>query len=470
MEYVLGVDFGTSYFKMGLFNHQGDLCGLGRVAVVPDQGDGSRSEIPLSRFWSLLRSGLAEACRQAQAKPGQIRAVAYASQANSFVLLDRYRHPLTPIILWNDQRGRDLPQTEKIFEKKDFLHCTGLGIACNPEFCVAKITWMQKHQPELLLKAAHLLTLSDYFVFSLTGAPVGDAGTASLLGLLNLHTLTWLGDVIDLADLHLSTPLIAGTIAGGVSRQGVALLGLNENVPVVLGSLDHHLAALGAGLGSIAEMSESTGTVLACLKDTAEFLPRPGICTGLALNKGAYYQLCFSGNGAASLEWYCQTYAPESSMADLEQGAAAVEIGSAGLLARPDARRYPDLSGFLNRKAVHSPVVYVRAIMESTAADLTQLVNALATDNLPKKITATGGGAQSDLWLQIKADLLGIEFIRTATKAPACMGAAMLAARAIGWFPDLATLSQTWIKIKKWFHPIPANQEKYQAWYMTRAV
>ena len=87
MDLVLGIDLGTSYFKLGLFDRRGDLCGLGRVAVSarrPDDG----CQLDADRFWSLLREGLEQALGDAKADAADIRAVSYASQANSFLLLD----------------------------------------------------------------------------------------------------------------------------------------------------------------------------------------------------------------------------------------------------------------------------------------------------------------------------------------------------------------------------------------------
>ena len=72
------------------------------------------------------------------------------------------------------------------------------------------------------------------------------------------------------------------------------------------------------------------------------------------------------------------------------------------------------------------------------AATLVQLVNLLSDSGHPNRIVATGGGAASGLWLRIKADLLGTEFVTTACPEPACLGAAMFAAVAAGWFKTIA--------------------------------
>ena len=463
-EYVLGVDLGTSYFKLGLFNPAGKLCGLGRVFVPKETGDGTRAEVPVERFWALLKQGVFEACQQANAQPEQIRALAYASQANSFLLLDQYQQPLTPLILWSDQRAQNQPRVTDFFQKKDFLTRTGLGIDSSPEFCVAKLHWIQQEAPELWRRATRLLTMSDYFTWSLTHRFVGDAGTASLLGLLDLPRLAWLANIVDLSGIQLSAPLLPGSFAGTVTPAGAEKLGIVPEIPFALGSLDHHVAAIGAGTGVFAEMSESTGTVLACLCLSKIFEPQKNICTGAGLAPGEFYQVAFDGNGAGALEWYQQNFTPELSIPQLEQLAAEVPIGSAGLNARPSVQ-HVGLTGFLNLRRTHKPGHFTRAIFESTAASLLQLVRQLSGRQLPSKIVATGGGARSDLWLQIKADLLGVEFLAPGTIEPACQGAAMLAALAAGWFSDLTAVTREWVQIKRRFEPRAAYHEKYQDWF-----
>ena len=265
---------------------------------------------------------------------------------------------------------------------------------------------------------------------------------------------------------HLSTDVaLPGTVAGKVTPVGADLLGIAPGVPFVVGSLDHHIAAIGAGVGQLADMSESTGTVLGCLNFATAFHPQANVCTGTGLNAGTYYQLAFDNNGAAALEWYQQQFAPEFTLDELGKLAAAVPIGSAGLIAKPEAHHYPEHSGFENRTTAHHHGHFFRAILESTAASLLKLVTRLARGHFPQRIVAAGGGAKSDLWLQIKADLLGTEFITTQSPEPACLGAGLLASLAVGWFPDVAAASRHWIKINKTFQPIPEHQQLYAEWY-----
>ena len=178
-----------------------------------------------------------------------------------------------------------------------------------------------------------------------------------------------------------------------------------------------------------------------------------------------YYQLAFDGNGAGGLEWYQQTRAPGISIPKLVEMAEGVPPGSAGLFAMPSCSQYSGLEGFRGVRPEHSHGHFVRAIMESTAATLAALVRRLCGADRPGRIVATGGGARSDLWLQIKADLLGTELVSTQCEEPACMGAAMLAAAAAEWFANPRDASAAWAAAGRSFAPRVTEQGFYASWY-----
>jgi len=452
VELVAGVDLGTSYFKVGLFDREGAMRGLGRVAVAKDKGEGSLCEVTTERFWSTLRRALEQACMKANATGKDIQALSYSSQANSFLLLDENNAPLTPLILWPDIRAEHIDQAvTSLWRHPHFLATTGIGIDVSPEFCVAKLKWFEHQHPDIWVRTRKVMTISDYFVFMLTGKTVGDAGTASLLGLYDLWQHNWWTDAFAMLGIDpslFSIPLLPGTIAGVIRPEGAKLLGLNNAVPLAVGSLDHHMAAIGAGVPSVAPTSESTGTVVACLNLIEEFIPKPQCCMGPGTDKNMFYQLASSGNSAGVLEWYQKNFAPDMSIVDLLLQAQGVSAGADGLIALPCADTYTDLTGFKNGSAKHTHGHYVRAILESNAATLKQLVEQLCGDTMPPRIVATGGGAKSNLWLQIKADMLQTEMIATNCEEPACRGGAMFAAHAINWY--LASLSShPWISINR---------------------
>ncbi len=456
MEVVLGIDLGTSYFKFGIFDRTGRLLGLGRVAPEIYRNDRNRRELPVERFWEALRDGLSIALERASCNQGDIRAAAYSSQANSFLFLNRQGEPLTPLVLWPDRRADEVdPAVEELWRRNDFLEKTGC-IIHSVESAVVKYRWFRTHQPDTWQQVDRIQTISDYLTFSLTGETVGDEGTASLLGLWDTHHHRWWQEALDTIGIQtrqLSTPLAPGTVAGAITARGAERLGLMPGIPFVVGSLDHHVAAIGAGLDRLAPVSESTGTVLAALRSSNEYRPNPAYCTGSGTHREGYFNLAFSGNGAGALEWYRNHHAPEFTIEGLLELAGGVPAGCDGLVAQPCPETFPGLEGFLNVQRFHGHGHYVRAILESVAANLAELVGVLFPSDFPGALVATGGGAQSDLWLRIKATLLELPVIRPRCKESACLGAAMFAACAAGWFPTLEEAGTSMISTDHVFEP-----------------
>ena len=467
MEVVLGIDLGTSYFKLGLFDRRGRLRGLGRVPVEVERGDGSRCELTVERFISQLENSFRQACRDAGIRPADIAGVSYSSQANSFVLLDDSYRPLTHLVLWPDRRAERIdPVVRALWRRPDFRAVTGVGLESG-EFCVNKLRWYQQYEPEIWARTRRVMTISDYLVFLLTGKTCGDAGTASLLGIWDVRRNEWWADGVDalgLSRTQLSALLRPGSVVGPTSEMAYGFLSLPSGVPVAVGGLDHHIAAIGAGVGRLAPFSESIGTVLACLRHTDEYRPAAGCCVGPAGVGARYYSFAFNDNGASGLEWYRNVHAQERSFDDLIRSAEQIAIGSDGLIALPDIHRSQGLAGFKNVTSEHREGHFVRAILELTAANLMQLVESLCGERRPERIVATGGGARSPLWLQIHADVLNAELVTSRCSEPACLGAALLAAVAAGWYSNVEEAADSWIQIEKHYPPAPERHEAYLRW------
>ena len=144
MDCVLGIDLGTSYFKLVLFDADSRIRGSARISV-PKRLEGDRCELDADVFWQVLRTAVAQVCAEAGVAARQIAALSYASQANSFLLLDSHNAPLTPLVLWPDRRASDdAPSVIALWNRPDFLEVTGLGL-CSTEFLPAKIRWFQQH-------------------------------------------------------------------------------------------------------------------------------------------------------------------------------------------------------------------------------------------------------------------------------------------------------------------------------------
>ena len=450
MHYFLGIDLGTSYFKAGIFDESGHLKGLGRQ-YVHKVSDETICELPLDVFWKTIRDCLDEAIQMADIQKNAIKAVSYSSQVNSFILLDTHNEPLTPLILWPDQRASGMKL--HIGNQNEFMKRTGLGIVPGAQFTIAKLRWFQKYRTDVWKKVAEILSISDFLTFSLTGHKVCDFSTASMSGLFDIINCSWWNEQLENFGIHadmLSSPQRTGTYVGTTTVRASDLTGLPTSIPFCLGGLDHHIAAVGTGIPSNGYICESTGTVLSCVDYTDSFSPVKNVCVAPGLHVGSFFRMIFNENGARSLEWYQKNYASEHSIPELLEMATKVESGCEGLTALPCACTYPGLSGFKNTKNIrcrHGH--YVRALLESTAHSLFQLVTELKKDNPIPPIVSSGGGNRSELWVQIKSEIANTQsFIPECTES-ACMGAAMMGALGTNTFDSYNEIVNVWVRFRK---------------------
>lgn len=460
MDYFLGIDLGTSYFKAGIFDESGHLKGLGRQ-YVHKITDGTICELPVNAFWTTIRHCIDEAVQMAGIHVNAIKSISYSTQANSFILLDAHNNPLTPLIMWPDQRASDLELP--FVDAEELMKRTGLGIIPGAQSAIAKINWFRKYRHNVWNKVAFILSISDFLTFSLTGHKVSDYSTASMSGLFDIVNLSWWKEQLENNSINvdkLSLPQKIGTLVGTTTINAPKLTGLPPGIVYCLGGLDHHIAAIGTGIPSGGYINESTGTVLSCVDYSDSYFPQKNICTAPGLDDGCFFRMVFNENGASSLEWYQKNYAPEYNISELLEMASLVESGCDGLTALPCAGTYSGLNGFKHTGNIHyGHGHYVRALLESTAHSLLQLVTTLKKDTPVPVIVSSGGGSRSELWVAIKSEIVANAFpqgegrdevflIPECTES-SCLGAAMIGALGTHSFDSYEKIADAWIRFKK---------------------
>ncbi len=432
MGLYLGIDLGTSAFKLGLFDGEGRLQGLGRVPVVTNRGEGGSngSELPVDSFWSNLRKGLAQALEEANAQAKDIQSVSYAAQANTFILLDEHDRPLTPFILWPDRRAvKYYPEIRSYWSRKSFLPTVGFNMH-SPEFAVAKLRWFQEERPSLWKQVRQFQTVSDYLVYGLTGESVGDQGTASLLGLWDQTKSRWWPEALDTFGLRedfLSTLLRPGSFAGNITSQGSECLPLPVGIPLFVGSLDHHVAGLSTGLEAKTEISLSLGTVIAALTYEENYIPAPDMVFGPHFVKNQFFKLSFNNFGASWLERYKNAHAADMTWEQFLGEAAEVESETGGLEVDTRASLSANKLLFKGVFPSHDIACRARAVMDAICREMRRLMTQHFPDRQPEAASVTGGGARNPHWLQLMANLLEVKVVTTASTENGCLGAAILA-------------------------------------------
>ncbi len=454
MALLLGIDFGTSYFKVGLFDAQGVQKGLGRVAVNKVSPHPGWSELPVTDFWHILGAGLTAALAEAQATASDIVGVSYSSQANTLVLLDRHDQPLTNFVVWTDVRPMPLePAVEAFGLSLAFQQATGFrGLA--PGFSSVKYRWFQRYELALWLQVARVMTLSDYFSFILTGATVGDASTAAFTGLYSNLQNGWWPEALNFFAVPralLSQPLRPGTLVGRTVPRAQEFLGLPAGVPFAVGAIDHHMAAIGSGIAQLSEASISTGTVLAALILVDAVQPMANCYHGPHVDQ-RFYRLAFDPMGATQLENYQRQFAPHLDIAQLVALAATVPPeGPAAALASDHAD--------------WKHAVAIRNMMERISATQRDLLRQVQAMSPVRRVIATGGGARSTSWLQINADMLNVTMVAPRCQERACLGAAAFAAVAAQMYPTIPAALAAMVQSDREITPVPATVAIYAKKY-----
>jgi xylulokinase len=365
--------------------------------------------------------------------------------------LDEYDVPLTPFIVWTDARGGVVPQSFQEFAATaDFaahIGYRGLSVQSAP----VKWRWFQEKLPLIWQRARRVMTLSDYLTFELTGEYAGDASTAAFLGDFDLAAKTWWLDALRVYGLRteqLSAPLRPGSACGRTAERAASLLDLPKGIPFAVGALDHHAAAIGSGLGTLADASISTGTVLAALVLVDRPVVAEACFHGLHVDGQRLWRLAFDQNGAGQLEDFQRARAPEKTIEQLLAQAAQAPVGAAWIQQRD------------------SDEFAVRAILERVAAKHHELLSYVTSGRegsfgKVSRVVATGGGARSPLWLQITADILNLPIATPKCVERACLGAACFAAAAAGVYPTLHDASAAMIRPDRVYEPDAAAVQRY---------
>lgn len=462
MSYILTIDLGTTYFKVCLFDDAGQLAAVRRVVPPTVRSDNGLCELPVDGFERVLVGAVRELKTEIAGGLSDVRAVCFATQANSFLLLDNNDHPLTPIILWPDERACPAePVIRSLSQLDGFYHTTGIP-EMSGQFMPAKLRWLRKHEPDVWREASRLCLISDYLTLWMTGQHVTEAGTAGLTGLVDVHQLNWWADACEHVDMpagFLPHIVRAGTDLGMLRGDAAALFGLPDDCRFIVGCLDQYAGAIGAGNVTPGGVSETTGTVLATIRCADRFNTdaSSGIFQGPGHDKDVWYQMVFGDTSANLLEAYRNSLPGRPGYEALCDMAAEVRAGSDGLRVNPG-----NLSGtntmFAGLTENHTAGHRVRAILEAVAFALNEQVDMLGGRDRPGFIRSVGGAARSDLWLQIKADVLGLTFQATECAEPTSLGAAILAASSLRDV-SVSGLVNDWVRIRR---ECPAAEDKHR--------
>ncbi len=436
--HVLAIDLGTSGAKVALVSAAGKVRGAEfqpvELTLLPNGG----AEQDPNAWWTAIAAATKRVLAHEIIPAGEIGAVSVTSQWSGTVAIDADGETIGNAIIWMDSRGapyiRDLiggPVRVEGYDPRklrSWVRLTGGAPSRSGKDPLAHILYLRNEQPQVYRQAAAFLEPKDFINLKLTGT------TAASFDSIALH---WVTDNTDPASVVYSDPLLrlaglsrsqlpplrpATDLLDHVTDQAALDLGLPPGVPVVMGTPDLHSAAIGAGTTAdfAAHLYLGTSSWLICHVPFKKTDVIHNIGSLPAAIPGRYLAANEQEVAGKALEWLADVLYADSAdqngvLADLNRIAATVPAGSEGVIFTPwlVGERTPVAdatlrAGFFNQSLNTGRAEMIRAVFEGVAYNTRWLLHHVErfTRRRLEPIVMVGGGAQSDLWCQIHADVL----------------------------------------------------------------
>lgn len=487
MEYLLGIDIGTSGTKTVLFDLEANAVASKTHEYPLYQEQNGWAEQDPEDWWEAVKVGIRSVLEQSGINAETIKGIGLSGQMHGLVMLDHQGNPLRKSIIWCDQRtGKEVEDMNRILTPEKIL-----AITANPAltgFTAAKILWVKKNEPEIYKQCAHILLPKDYIRYKLTGEFATEVSDASGMQLMDVPKRTWSSEVLDAfgIDQSLLGKMYESTdVTGAVHKEAAEITGLAQGIIVVGGAGDNPAAAIGTGIvteGSAFTTIGTSGVVYAISNQVA--IDKKGrVHTLCASVPGKWTVMSCTQGAGLSLQWLrnhvCSEEVAEAKkkgvdpyeiMTDL---ASRVPIGANKLLYLPylmgerSPHPDPDCRGtFFGLSAIHERAELIRAVLEGVAYSQLECVDVFREMGVAvTDMMICGGGARSDLWRQMFADLYQCPVSTIKAEQGGALGAAILAGVGAGVYKDLEETCNRLILKKAVQEPIAENSLEYQKYY-----
>jgi xylulokinase len=438
------------------------------------------AELDSRTVWNRVQENIAEVAAKVQKDP--VRALCVSSMGEAATPVTLNRKVLGTCILSSDTRGSEYIRALAQSISQEEFYATNPNIF-GVQYSLPKLLWRQEHQPELYRQADKFLLWGDFVAFMLGCEPISDYSLANRTLLFDIHKQDWSDRLLALAGIErakLPSLMPSGSIAGTVCASVARTLNLPGNVAVVVGGHDQCCNALGAGVYQAGKAVCGIGT-FECITPTFDRIPPAAAMLTNGLNTEHHvlanlFVAFIYNQGGCLLRWFRDTFARADRQL-LPPGADIYEHLAAEMPAEPTrllTLPYFEITGppafvdnasgvILGLKTSTSRGEILKSIMESVTfyfAESMQALGDLGIDS--SEFVATGGGAKSDRWLQIKADILGVPLVRPRITEGSILGAAILAGTATGVYRSAAEGVAQLVKRDKVFEPNPARHRLYQ--------
>ncbi|MCB2188975.1 MAG: carbohydrate kinase [Deltaproteobacteria bacterium] len=488
-SHFIGFDCGTQGTKVAIYSEDSTLVAEAfreHRITYPKPG---WAEMDPEQFYQVVCQGIAECLAKAKIDPASVKGISCSGIICGLVPIDQDWNPQGPYIPYLD--GRSCDEAARISREVEPLWQSESGnVEVGPFMPPVMLTWLMAHQPELVARSRKFVTNSQFVMGKLGGLTAGEAymDWGNLSGWIigyDAARRDWSDRQLDLLGLprELLPPVVdPASVVGTLSPAGARDTGLPVGIPLVAGSGDIMQANLGCGVLAPGQSSDVAGTASIFTVNVAEIhpgiTPVPGVIYSMGTLAGQYLYWGYIRAGGLSLGWLKEEVmrqgGEEGFFRAMDELAAAAPLGSLASLFYPflqggDASLPGASAAWLGLTGASGAGSMWRSMLEGICFEYLGWVQMFRQQGIAiSEVIGTGGGSKSPLWNQIKADMLGADYVTLQRAEGSVLGDALLAAHGVGAIPDLAAAAGCWAAAQDRYCPRPAEGAAYQKVYQAR--
>jgi len=477
---LLGIDVGTTGCKAAAYSVDGRCLAVSYREYSPLHIKPEWTELDSKLVAQRILEVICEIA--AKTKKDPITAICSSSMGEAMTPISGEGKIIgNSIISSVDTRGGEqlMSIIEKIGKEKFYLINPNVPA---PVYSLASILWYKHHKPEIYKETKKFLLWGDMVAFLLGCELLTSFSLANRTMLFDIKEEKWSDIILSFSGVDsslLPRPVASGTIAGEIPRKISSRLGLPARVRLVIGGHDQCCNSLGAGVCSAGRAVAGLGT-FECITPTYNSIPDLKLMLKRGLNvehhivKGLYVSFIYNQSGSL-VRWFRDTFAStEKNEKDIydklnneipEQPTRIIVLPYFEPTGAPQF--VTDASGVIaGLKMSTTRGEILKAIMEGATfyfVDSMRILKKMGIDT--SAFIATGGGSKSDKWLQIKADIFGVPFLRPVVTECGTLGCAILAGVSTGVFNNLQEAVSLFVRIERSFEPDMNKHKIYTEQY-----
>lgn len=478
MEYLIGIDIGTSGVKAIIIDNTGRVISSRIESYDIKVIKKGWMEQDPEEWWNGTKKAVSEVIKEGAINKDEIKAISFTGQMHSSVFLDENNSVLRPAILWNDIRTSK--QCKEIYDTVGGLDQL-LNYVSNSAlegFTAPKILWLRENEKQNYEKLECVLLPKDYIRYKFAGDIGTEMSDAAGTLLYDVKNKKWNKELIKKLNLkdNIFPKVVKSTdVVGKINKEVAKELGLNEETLIVAGGADNACAAIGSGIveNSKAALSIGTSGTIVAYTDKNDIKTKGNLHFFNHACNSSWYIMTVMLSAGMCFKWLKKNILKtDKSYDELTNMASEALPGSNGVIFVPylfgERSPHPDpnaKSMFYGLSSNTTDKDLIRSVLEGVSLGFKDCLVSIENSVDIEEIRITGGGSNSQLWTSIMADVLNREISLINIQEGPAFGAAIIAGVGSGVFKNFKSILDKSVKVIKTVKPNKENAKLYEKYY-----